>query len=178
MSRSSASFARTLVVGVASAGLAVVASSSVWAVQEAVPGRTLARPEELAGSDLVPVVVPLTLVALACWGAVLVLRRRGRRVVAAVGAAAALTASVVTAVRAARADDLDLTAWPWVVAAAAVVTALALVRAWAAAPRWPEMSSRYDRRPDEGADQRQGPERAPAPADLWRALDEGRDPTA
>jgi Tryptophan-associated transmembrane protein (Trp_oprn_chp) len=173
VSRPSASLARTVTVGVVSAGLAAVASNAVWAVQRATPAQ---RPEELAGGDLVPVVVPLTLVTLACWGAVLVLRRRGRRVVAVLGAAAALAAGVVTSVRAAGAGDLDLTAWPWVVAGATTVTALALGRAWVAAPVWPEMSSRYDRRAESEA---RGAEPPPqTPAELWRALDEGRDPTA
>jgi hypothetical protein len=58
------------------------------------------------------------------------------------------------------------------------VTALALGRAWVAAPEWPEMSSRYDRRPDGAADREPQPEQPQAPVDLWRALDEGRDPTA
>ena len=144
--RPGTSFARTVLVGVASAGLAVVASNSVWAVQDATAP---ARPVELAGSDLVPLVVPLTLVALACWGAVLVLRRRGRRVVAVLGAAAGVAAVVVTVARVAGSDDLDLRPWPWVVAAAAAVTAGALARVWVAAPDWPEMSSRYDRRAED-----------------------------
>jgi hypothetical protein len=64
------------------------------------------------------------------------------------------------------------------VAAAAVVTALALARAWVAAPGWPEMSGRYDRRDGEaGEGVRDEVARAQTPADLWRALDEGRDPT-
>ena len=170
--RPGTSFARTVLVGVASAGLAVVASNSVWAVQDATAP---ARPVELAGSDLVPLVVPLTLVALACWGAVLVLRRRGRRVVAVLGAAAGVAAVVVTVARVAGSDDLDLRPWPWVVAAAAAVTAVALARVWVAAPAWPEMSSRYDRRT---ADAQAREDRPQGPAELWRALDEGRDPTA
>ena len=172
MSRPSASFATTLVVGVASAGLAAVASNAVWAVGDATaPG----RPDELSGGDLVPVVVPLALVTLACWGAVLVLRRRGRRVVAVVGVGAALAASVLTLVQVAGANDLDPTVWPWVVAGSAAVTAFALARAWIAAPGWPEMSGRYDRRAEHPVPAQQRP---PTPVELWQALDEGRDPTA
>jgi len=172
LSRPAASFTRTVLVGVASAGLAVVASNAAWAVDK---GTTPIAPEELAGGDLVPLVVPLTLVALASWGAVLVLRRRGRRVVAVLGAAAALGATVATVVRAASADDLDLTAWPWVVAGAAAVTALAMGRVWVAAPGWPEMGSRYER---PAQDPGPAEERPQSPVELWRALDEGRDPTA
>ncbi len=169
--RPGGSFARTVLVGLASAGLAAVAATSVWAVQDTTgPARPVGRPVELAGSDLAPLAVPLTLVALASWGAVLVLRRRGRRVVAVLGAVAALTAAVVTVVRVAAAEDVDRTAWPWVAAAAATVTGVALARAWVAAPGWPEMSSRYDR-------QAAQPARPQGPDDLWRALDEGRDPT-
>ena len=187
--RAGGSFGRTVLTGLAAAGLAAVAATSVWAVQDTTgPARPVGAPLELAGSDLVPLAVPLTLVALASWGAVLVLRRRGRRVVAVVGAVAALTAAVVTVRRVLGADDVDPTAWPWVTAAAATVTGLTLVRAWVAAPGWPEMSSRYDR---QGAGAAAGPapqqsEQAqqaqhagpPGAADLWRALDEGRDPTA
>ena len=184
MSRSGGgSFARTVLLGVASAAVAVVASNAVWAVRDApAPAPSAGGTVELAGGEVVPLVVPLTLVALASWGALLVLRRRGRRVVALLGALAGLAAAVVTVGQVAGADDLDPTAWPWVVAAAAAVTALALGRAWVAAPGWPEMSGRYDRRAD--------PEAGPAAAvsgpdtpqqgsaELWRALDEGRDPTA
>ena len=84
------SFAGTVLVGLASAGLAAVASNAVWAADEAPAGGSPGQ-AGLAGSDAVPVVVPLLLVALASWGAVLVLRRRGRRVVTVLGAVAALT---------------------------------------------------------------------------------------
>ena len=178
--RPGASFAATVLTGLASAGLAVVATNAVWAVRES---SSPAPPVELAGSDLVPLVVPLTLVSLACWGAVLVLRRRGRRVVAALGAGSALAAAASTVTGLPDSDDLDPTGWPWVVLAAATVTALALARAWVAAPGWPEMSSRYDRRAGPARDAERAQDearegRAQEPAELWRALDEGRDPTA
>jgi hypothetical protein len=164
-----------VLLGVGSAAVAAVASNAVWA-ERAADAPVPAATEQLSGSDIVPLVVPLTLVALACWGAVLVLRRRGRRVVAVIGAAAGLTAAVVVVGRLAGADDLDTGAWPWVVAAATVVTALAFARAWVAAPTWPEMSGRYDR-----GDREAAPSGARSqdqtPAELWRALDEGRDPT-
>ena len=170
------SFARTVLVGAAAAAVAVVASNAVWAVRDAAaPAPSASTAVELAGTDAVPLVLPLTLVALACWGAVLVLRRRGRRVVAVLGAAAGIAATAVTVVRLGGSDDLDLSPWPWVVAAAAAVTAGALARVWVAAPDWPEMSSRYDRRAE---DARAREDRPQGPAELWRALDEGRDPTA
>jgi hypothetical protein len=173
--RRGGSFAGTLLLGGASAVVAAVASNAVWAERAAdTPGP--AGSNQLTGSDLVPLVVPLALVTLACWGAVLVLRRRGRRVVAVIGAAAGLAAAAVVVGRVAGADDVT-GAWPWVVAAAALVTALAFARAWVAAPAWPEMSGRYDRRDGREPAEDDAPG-AQTATELWRALDEGRDPTA
>ncbi len=130
----------------------------------------------------------LALVALASWGVVLVLRGRARRLAAVVGALAA--AGVLVSVLPARSAALDaavsavmaagatsdefvasLTAWYWVTAVAAALTLTSLVVAVRKAPGWPAMGSRYDAPAS----------RAAAPAtdqDLWRALDEGHDPTA
>ncbi|HWU22896.1 MAG TPA: Trp biosynthesis-associated membrane protein, partial [Nocardioides sp.] len=75
---------------------------------------------------------------------------------------------------------IDPTAWFWVTLLGAVLTLGAAVAAVRLAPSWPEMGSRYDA-PTAGADA--GPA-ATAPAEeqtnieLWKSLDEGRDPTA
>ena len=54
-----------------------------------------------------------------------------------------------------------------------LLTAAAFLVAVRGAGRWPEMSRRYDAPGDGvGSDGRTGA------TDLWRALDEGRDPTA
>ena len=73
--------------------------------------------------------------------------------------------------------DLDLGSWFWAAVAAlplAVVPALAAVRL---VTGWPEMGRRYDA-PAEAAPE---PEKSPEEQenlDLWKAMDEGRDPTA
>ena len=121
----------------------------------------------------------------------LVTRGRVRRAVAALGVLAALgtLVSVVmgwTAVVDALRNDLasvgvtDVeighTGWFWAAAVGALLALASSVAAVVLAPGWPEMGSRYD-----------APGAAPPPTsdpedqsslDLWKAMDEGRDPTA
>lgn len=186
----------TAVVGLAGAGLAAVSSAQVWGRAEA--ALPAVRTVEARGSDVAPVALPLALVALAAWGAVLVLRRRGRRAVAVLGAVAALgvavavltrlgdVASVAASQLAGGAGRSDLatttTAWPVAACVGALVAGAAFLVALRQAPRWPEMSRRYDA-PQRGGDATADPSgrtdpEASSSADLWRALDEGHDPTA
>jgi uncharacterized membrane protein (TIGR02234 family) len=193
--RSRGGFGPVVLIGVASAALLTVAAGRTWATATPEPGAS--GPLEgmadaaVTGADVAPLALPLGLVALAAWGAVLVLRRRGRRMVSILGLLATLAAAVTAAMLAHTAPDvaqrelgdvsaeLATTVWPFVTIAAAAVGALAFVIAWRASPDWPEMSSRYDA--PSGADAA-GDADAPAggPDDtrsLWKALDEGRDPT-
>ena len=71
----------------------------------------------------------------------------------------------------------ELTGWYWAAAVAAVLLLATTLLAVAWAPGWPEMGSRYDA---PGGD---APDRDAAPGqrsslDLWKSMDEGRDPTA
>jgi uncharacterized membrane protein (TIGR02234 family) len=180
--RRRSSFGPTLAAGLAGAGLATVAATQPWA--EATTRSPAVRTVTASGADVAPAVLPLALVALACWGTVLVLRRRGRRVVSVLGLVAAALAGAVAATAVGRAADaaVDLlgdapdadasvTAWPWVAFAGSVVACLAFAVALASAGRWPEMSARYDAPGD-------GPPADSTDRELWKALDEGRDPTA
>ncbi|NUS51475.1 MAG: Trp biosynthesis-associated membrane protein, partial [Nocardioidaceae bacterium] len=66
--------------------------------------------------------------------------------------------------------DTSVSGWYVVALVAAVLTTAAFAVAVVRCPRWPAMGSRYD-----------APSARPAPTgeqDLWRAIDEGRDPTA
>jgi hypothetical protein len=117
----------------------------------------------------------------------LVLRGPARRAAAAIGAAAAFGVAAVVAAsgddaRAAAlqaqstalagpAEGASLTAWFLVAAGAAAVCAGCLVVAVVTAGRWPEMSRRYDAPAARGTG-------TTTSQDAWRALDEGRDPTA
>jgi hypothetical protein len=181
-------FGPVVVLGVAAGVLASVAGTQPWATAAgatAVDGSaTYASSLALtADSGEVPAANALALVTLACWGVVLVTRGRFRRYVAALGLIAALgtVVAVVVAfggapdsVRSAFGDlgvaeaDLDVTrtGWFWIGGTAAVVA----LAAWLAAVRfvgdWPEMGGRYDTPSDS------------PPEDLWKALDQGHDPTS
>jgi uncharacterized membrane protein (TIGR02234 family) len=177
-------------VGLGGAALALAGAAQPWA--EATTRTPALRTVTADGTDVAALVLPLALVSLAAWGTVLVLRARGRRVVsllglvASLGAAAAVAASVGSATdTAARmlgdvpTTSTGTTAWPYVAGAGALLSAIAFVVALVKAPSWPEMSARYDA-PTTGSP---GPvtERPPeelSDAELWKALDEGRDPTA
>ena len=144
----------------------------------------------------VPLAMSLSLVVLACWGVVLVTRGRVRRAVAVLGLVAALGA-LVTVVLAwsqvadrfetelaqvgVTGSDIGPTGWYWLGLVAAVVSVVATALAVAWTPDWPEMGSRYD--PPAGAAATPAPAAATEPEDassldLWKAIDEGRDPTA
>jgi uncharacterized membrane protein (TIGR02234 family) len=176
----------TVVLGLAGAVLAVVAAARDWATTRG-DAAGMRVEASVTGAESRPLVAALALVALAAWGVVLVMRgRRLRRSVAGVGALASVGAvlDVVlafgavqeAAVEAAMARGATgdvfasgLTAWYYLTALGALVTLAAFVVAVVRSPRWPVMGSRYD---------------APAARvaatdeDMWRALDEGRDPTS
>jgi len=170
----------TVLTGAAAAALAAVASGRPWATASAEVAGT-ATGAEAIGSDVAPLALALSLVALAAWGAILVVRRRGRRVVSAIGllASVGVVVTVVTSKGRALDEAVDLlvgdagsataTAWYYTAAVAAAVAAVAFVVAMLRLAAWPEMAARYD------APAKRDPERDQT--DLWKALDEGHDPT-
>src|SRR5699024_6562218 len=127
----------TVVLGLAGAGLATVSSAQVWGRARAT--EPALRTVEARGGEVAPIALPLALVALASWGAVLVLRRRGRRVVATLGLLAALGVALAVILRAgegagtaasmlsngAGSVSSSGTSWPWLALLGAVLSALA-----------------------------------------------------
>lgn len=178
-------FAPTAVLGVVATGLAALAGGRAWAAPDGSPGTTV-----MDGSGgHVPLAAALALAALACWGVLLVTRGVLRRAVTWLGAVAAVALVATTvvgrasALTSARSSTVDLgltpsgahtTAW-WYVALVAAVAAL-LAAFWAVrhGRGWPEMGSRYDAPGAEAA--RSDPAQL-EDIDLWRAIDQGRDPT-
>jgi uncharacterized membrane protein (TIGR02234 family) len=175
-------FGPAVLGGLAGSALAALAGTKPWAAPDHGAGTVLA---DHSGGH-VPLAGALGLVALACWGVVLVTRAPVRRAVAALGALVAVGLLVTTvlgrstALDSARSATVDLgtrdtavhvTGWWW----AAFVAALLALAASALAVRfcraWPEMGSRYDapaaRPRAEDLDQ----------VDLWHAIDQGHDPT-
>jgi uncharacterized membrane protein (TIGR02234 family) len=183
-------FGAAVGAGLASAVLAAVAGHQPWAEGSAPGG--LGELSATVEAGTVPAANALSLVVLACWGVLLVTRGAVRRVVAALGllAALGLAATVVVGfstapdhVRSAYHDlgvaepDVGLTAWWWVAAVATLLTLATTLLAVRLVPSWPEMGRRYD------APAAAAPEPAKAPEelenlDLWKAINEGRDPTA
>jgi uncharacterized membrane protein (TIGR02234 family) len=184
-------FGPVVLLGLGAGTLATVAGEKP-AVKGAGDAATAVSSRLVSFDANLPLVTALGLVVLACWGVVLVTRGRVRRAVAALGTIAALGA--VAAAVAAYSQvpdqfrdelalvgisdpDLSHTTWYWVAVVGALLATVAGALAVAWAPAWPEMGTRYD-----------APGAAPAPPavppeeqsslDLWKSMDEGRDPTA
>jgi len=183
------SFGPAVLLGLGGAVLAAVASGRDWASARG-DAAGVEVSAAVAGSDTAPLALALSLVALAAWGALLVLRGRVRRVVAGLGAlaAAGVLAAVVERFDGAQDDALEavraagatgdvtgasLTGWYWAAGLGALLTLAALVVAGVRSPGWPAMGSRYDA----PAARREQQTAEPSEQDLWRALDEGHDPT-
>jgi len=180
------SYGPTVLAGLLGAGLTAVAGSRDWATTQG-DAAGIKVEASVTGAESQPLVAAAALVALAAWGVVLVMRGRLRRLVAVVGLVASVGAllSVVLGYSAAQDDavaaavargasgdsfETTLSAWYFLSALGALVATVAFAVAVARAPRWPTMGSKYD-----------APAARPAPAsdeDMWRALDEGRDPTS
>lgn len=139
----------------------------------------------------------LSAVGLAGVLLVLVLRRRGRRVLAVLLALTGLgmvaagvlqsapdAATVRSRVRQVSLTDqfaLQATAWPWIFAAAGLLVLLGAGLLWWGAARWPERGARYERSTAAPAGDPIRPDAGSAPFDptrAWKDLDAGRDPTA
>jgi uncharacterized membrane protein (TIGR02234 family) len=182
----SRSYGPTVLVGLGGAGLAAVAAARDWATT-AGDAAGMKVEASVTGAESQPLVPALALVALAAWGVVLVVRGPVRRLVASVGVlastgalidvvlafAAVQDASVEAAMaRGATRQALEtgLTPWYHLTAVGALGAVLAFAVAVVRSPRWPAMGSRYD------APAARGP--AATEEDMWRALDEGRDPTS
>jgi len=186
-------FGPVLLTGLASGIVAAVAGARPW-VRGSSGNVDTANPASAAIIDLSgvresPLAVSLALVVLACWGVILVTRGRVRRAVAVLGALAAI-GMLVTIVAAfwslqdalsealLAASGLDtaevsLTGWYAAALVAGLISVAATLAAVRYIPTWPEMGSRYDA-PTTGT-----PEVEPeGNLELWKALDEGHDPTA
>jgi uncharacterized membrane protein (TIGR02234 family) len=187
-------FGPVVLLGLGAAALSAVAGARAWqAVDRDSIDPTLAFAvgfADDAGLGEMPLAGALALVLLACWGVVLVTRGRVRRTVTwlALVAAAGLLATVVTAwftldeqfqdvAREADVAQIDAswTTWYWAALVGALLSLVAAAAAVRLVASWPEMGSRYDApsaretsRPVDDGDESQA---------LWKAIDEGHDPT-
>lgn len=191
-------FGPVVLLGVTAAGLCAVAGSKPWVAGrsgsvDTAADSAMASALSLDSVQESPLAAALALVLLACWGVLLVTRGRVRRAVAVLGlvASVGLVATVVQAfwslpdkladalVRASGTDTVttDLTGWYAAAAVGALLSVAASTAAVVLVPRWPEMGTRYDA--PTGASAAEADRAEPKEnIDIWKALDEGRDPTA
>jgi uncharacterized membrane protein (TIGR02234 family) len=186
-------FGPVVLLGLAGAGLGAVAGHERWVSGTACTPGTAATFAEAAGdAGQAPAAGAAALALLAAWGVLLVTRGKVRRVVAVVAALAALGMAAATALGPRTATgavqdylenfgvdcvDTSLTGWFY---AAVVGAVLALVPALLAVRHvgsWPEMGRRYDAPAGESAKPTVPPEEQ-GNLELWKAMDEGHDPTA
>ena len=190
MSEPRRTFVPVLLLGLGSTVLTTVASGRTWLEYTQRDPRVLEPVVPGGDAGQMPLATALGLVLLACWGVLLVTRRLVRRLVAVLGLACAVgVVAVVVAAwfllpdqrpepdalpAGAAMAGLRWTAWYWTAAAGSLGSLVAAVLAVRRVRHWPEMGSRYDA---PGAAERSEPEEASS-LDLWKAMDEGRDPTA
>ncbi|MFI6576527.1 Trp biosynthesis-associated membrane protein [Nocardiopsis sp. NPDC050513] len=177
----------------AGGGLLLAAGGRLWATGEfTVPGPVAPAPVELTGGDLTGAFAGIGWAALAAIAGLYAGRGWARRAVGALvalGGAVALgavwsatrpgalagaladRAAETAGAAQASADPRLLVLGPLMAAGGALLVALVGAFAAVRSPAWPGMGTRYDR------DATPRSTRADTPADLWRSLDAGDDPT-
>lgn len=179
----------TLAVG----GIAFFAAGRTWAESQVVSEGLAPATVSVSGTDAQPLVSALALVVVTAALAILAAGPRLRRVVGVLTILAAGTGAVVvprsgsdrlsdaltTAAEKSAAytgpaslTDISHSPWDLVTIAAFVIAVVLGAVTVRLGPKWPTMSSRYD-----------APAARPATSDLsdtdmWKAMDDGHDPTA
>lgn len=175
----------------AAGGLAFFAASRTWAHVRVATDGLPSDSVDVSGADAQPLVSALALVVVTAALAVLAASPRVRRVVGGFTVLIALIAAVVVLLGGSSLDnavdhaveaspaytgtgdhDFTTSAWKYVTVLGFVIAALLGGITAKLGASWPTMSSRYDApaaRPTVTAPQ--------SDAEIWKALDEGRDPT-
>jgi uncharacterized membrane protein (TIGR02234 family) len=184
-------FGPAVLVGLASAALVAVAGNQAWAkaAEGQGIGEEVASVSVAVGEAKAPLATALALVVLAAWGVLLVSRGRFRRVIswivavatvgllaAVVGALFAAPDAVASAYEPYGITDVDVhrTVWSWLALAGSMLALGAAALAVRDVGRWPQMGKRYDA---PGAAEGSAEPGERSNLDLWKAMDEGRDPT-
>lgn len=181
------------VLGVlATGGLAFFAASRTWAHTSVEASGVPTASVDVSGADAVALVPALALVIVAAALAVLAASARVRRVFGLLIVAVSLISMVVIAraggdidkaVQAAvrdspafigtnRPEAVSDSVWRWLTAAAFVLSALVGVVITRFGALWPTMGRKY-----EAPGAHPVTEEVKSEADIWKALDNGRDPT-
>ncbi|WP_139981018.1 Trp biosynthesis-associated membrane protein [Nocardioides litoris] len=183
------SFGPTVLAGLATAGGAAVAGNRDWVVLRGGEGESAFAASLGAGDLSAPPVTATALVLLASWGVLLVTRGRVRRVVAWLGLATAVATTALAVAAwltlpgdtAAEVSTLDLdvarTWWGHLGVLAGVLSVVASAAAVRTVGGWPEMGRRYDAPAGRALEPARDLDPEDRQRELWKALDEGRDPT-
>ena len=185
-------FGPVVLLGLASAGLAALAGTRAWVelsgTSTSISAGAMASTLGVTAPGEMPLAAALSLVLLACWGVVLVTRRRLRRGVAGLAAVTALGLLATTITAAFTLPDSfrdqlassmgnvsvesSFTIWYAAALVGAVGSVIATLAAVRFTPTWPEMGARYDSPTGDST-----PAEPEGNLELWKALDEGHDPT-
>ena len=178
-------FGPVVLLGLAASGLTAAAANQTWAsVSDS--RLTLDYAGVTVGAGKSPLALALALAVLAGWGVLLILRGRVRRVLAwlALLGSLGVVATIVAAhwqlsddLTPTYADwkgtiDVTFTGWYWTALIASLIAVAAAALACRHVKTWPEMGSKYDA---PGA--AHSPVEPETPLEIWKAIDEGRDPT-
>ncbi|MDN5854571.1 MAG: Trp biosynthesis-associated membrane protein [Actinomycetia bacterium] len=192
-----------VLAGIAAGAVMLFAGSRSWASAQVAPAGMTVDEVGVTGSTSVPLVSAMAFVVMAAAVAVVAsggwLRRAiGVLLVVAAGAAAvailmagsAIDDAVRDAVAASPSmtggaaeqgsfvDAADQTVWRWIAFAGSLVAFAAGCAVVAYANVWPRMGSRYDAPTTPSRHETAKPTEDRDAADLWKAMDEGGDPTA
>lgn len=179
----------TLVVGLAGAIAVTVGVAKPWATATARQAGLPTIEASVSGADLAPLAGALGVVVLASFGAVVATRGWARRAlgvlivlaalvvlvsaIAPPGAGSALDDALAAKGWTGGDHDIGIAGWRWVALAGAVASVLAGAAISFYGGRWATMGAEYDA-PAPTKDSAQPPS---TEAEVWRELDQGRDPT-
>ena len=182
----------SVLAGIVVGGFAFFAAGRVWGTTEVSASGLPSDTVTVTGTEALPVVGALALVIVAGSIAVLAASARFRRIVGVVLTITGLVGAVLaflygdpvldaldTAVKESPAftgsnspDVFGMTGWPIAAASAFILATILGIVVMKYGRQWPTMGRKYD------APAARTPVEDPkSEADLWKALDEGRDPT-
>jgi uncharacterized membrane protein (TIGR02234 family) len=194
MAERNRTFGPVVLLGLAGAGLSAVAGHERWVSGTACGRGAVSGLADAAGDvGQAPAAGGVALVLLAAWGVLLVTRGKVRRAVSVLTALAGVGLAVAVGFGPSSATSsvehylsnfgidcaqTGLSGWFWVAVVAAVVALLPALASVRYVGTWPEMGRKYDA--PEGAPRAQSekPVEERENLDLWKAMDEGHDPTA
>jgi uncharacterized membrane protein (TIGR02234 family) len=185
MAETRSRFGPVVLLGLGSAALASLAGNKPWLSARQRPDLLLGPATDAA--EKFPLAGAVALLLLATWGVLLVTRLRMRRVLAVLAVVESLgllTCAVLgpSVVRTQIAKSAQATGapgpWFWTFVVATALTLAAAVLAVRTVKDWPEMGARYDAPTGEKTQVEVDLDGETGNRELWKAIDEGHDPTA